>query len=101
MANNLNANPIFLDTVGATSAWTKPKLVRKFQWVNATGDIADGDTCVMVVNGVTMTGYVERPTDVGFQTPVLWEIDFGSDGITWGDFSLTTMGVGHIYIWLV
>lgn len=100
MANSLGTNPIFLDTTGATSEWTSSKLVKKFQWVNATGDIADGDTCVMVVNNVTMTAYVERPTDVGFQTPVLWEIDFGPNGVMWDSFSLTTMGVGHIHIWL-
>jgi len=109
MANNLNSNPLFLDTTGATSEWghyadpggTSAKQVKLFQWVGSGGDIADNDTCVMVVNGVTLTAAIERPTDVGFSPTVLWELDFGPSGISWNSFSLTTIGTGVVHIWLI
>ena len=44
MANNLTANPIVYDTVGATSAITTAKKINAIVW--SGGDTA-GDTCVI------------------------------------------------------
>ena len=101
MANILTGNPIFWDTAGATSAITDRKIVKLFQWIASGGDIADNDTCVIVVNGVTLTAAIERPTDVGFSPTVLWELNFGDNGMVWDSCSLTTMGTGQCHIWVI
>lgn len=99
MANNLNSNPLFVDT--AATLWTEsPKYVKLIQWVDDVGDMTDNDDCILTINGVALTGRIQRPTDVGFSHTVKWQIGPFNPGIPVSTFIVTTIDSGVIHIWL-
>ncbi len=97
MANSLLTNPKVLDTSGSTSAITTPIPIRLIQWIDDTGDIADGDDMVFVLNGATITTKVQKPSDVGDHSVVMYEANFGSKPFK-ATFSLTTLDGGQVVI---
>jgi hypothetical protein len=101
MANNLNSNPIYLDsTTGAT--WSGDKNVLLFQWVDDNADVAASDTCVFTVNGVTLTiaPQIEVTANYGALGPVIYQIGPFTRGVPWTDFTLSAIGHGAVHIWV-
>jgi len=101
MANQTAGNPLTYDsTTGAT--WSGTKYVREFQWINDAKDIADGDSCVIVVNGVTLTAAidVDVTANFGVNNAAVWTIGPFNPGIPWSDFTMSTLSHGVVHIWL-
>lgn len=89
-------NPWYSDTTGS---WTGTKYVRLFQWVELNEDIADGDQCQFVVNGITLDMEIQVGT-ITNPTGVLWQIGPFNPGIAWSDFSIAVLDAGAVHIWL-
>jgi hypothetical protein len=101
MANQTAGNPIIYDnTTGAS--WTGTKYVRLFQWVELNEDLADGDQCKFVVNGVTLDSEVQVEVTANFGTigSVIWNIGPFSPGVPWTDFTLSVLDAGAVHIWI-
>lgn len=96
MANNLNSNPIFIDT--NLSATTIDKAVQAIQWIDDNDDIADGDNVVMVINGVSVAIDAD---DISSTSPLPYSVEFTKpvhiDTIT----VTLTAGHGVVLLWLV
>lgn len=91
MANNLTANPIVYDTVGATSAITVAKKVKAIVW--AGGDTA-GDTCVIHTKA---SGDVVFSASIGTVGDTV--IFCPTEPIEAPGLYLTTLGGGIAYIY--
>ena len=99
MANQLTGNPMRVEA--AVTVWTKtPTFVRLIQWVDDAGDIVHDSTAVLTLNGCALTVMVQPLADqLGFGA-VVWQIGPFNPGICISDFVVTTLGTGHLHIWI-
>ena len=99
MASQTTSNPIRMEAAG--TAWSKtPKFVRLIQWVDDNGDLVHDSTLVLTLNGVALTAKIQPVNDqLGFGA-VAWQIGPFNPGVCISDFVVTTMGTGHLHIWI-
>lgn len=99
MANSTDSNPMRMEAAG--TLWTKtPKYVRLIQWVDDNGDLVHDSTAVLTINGVTLTVKIQPVADsLGFGA-VAWQLGPFNPGICISDFVATTLGTGHLHVWL-
>ena len=99
MTTQLTGNPMRVE--GAATLWTKtPKFVRLIQWVDDAGDLVHDSTAVLTINGCALTVKIQPVNDgLGFGA-VAWEIGPFNPGIAISDFVVTTLGTGHLHIWV-
>lgn len=101
MANNLNSNPIYIDTAGATSAITKRLYLRGVAWVSdETGgdhDIAADDDFLLhdAAGGDRIIG--KQAKSAGDDLYISWS---GPNGFPVDGIYVTTMDGGVCYIYL-
>jgi len=96
MANQLNSNPIIIDTTTGGS-WTGTKYVKEAKWIDDTGDMAADDILIMAVNCVTITAKVAA-IDAGPST-THWEFGPFDKGVPWNDLTVT-IPHGALVIWI-
>jgi len=107
MANTLTGNPIHADSAGTLwtsqkgdSAYSYPKKVRLIQWIDDNGDLVHDSTLVLTINGVALTAKIQPVNDqLGFGA-VAWQIGPFNPGIPIHTFIVTTMGTGHLHVWI-
>lgn len=98
MANSTNSNPLRYDTT--TGANFKNRIVRLIQWVDLNEDIADGDMCLMTINGVAVEAEIQIAADTaGLAGAVVWNIGPFNPGMKINSFVLTTLDGGAVYVW--
>lgn len=99
MADQLTSNPYRVEA--AATLWTKtPKYVRLIQWVDDNGDIIDDSTAVLTINGVALTVKLQLAANVSNYGVVVWQMGPFNPGICISDFVVTTLGTGHLHVWL-
>lgn len=86
---------------GAATLWTKtPKAVRLIQWVDDAGDIVDDSTAVLTINGVALTVKLQLEATISNYGVVVWELGPFNPGYIVSDFVVTTLGTGHLHVWI-
>ena len=95
MANQLYGNPIVFDTSGV--AWSGMKYVKQAQWVDDAGDIEQDSTCVILVNGTTITAQVADIDTTASTTH--WQLGPFNKGVPWEDVTIT-ISHGAVIIWI-
>jgi len=99
MANSTTTNPMRFEA--AATAWSKtPKSVRLIQWVDDNGDIVDDSTLVLTLNGCQLTTKLQLAANISNYGVVVWQMGPFNPGVVISDFVITTMGTGHLHIWL-
>ena len=101
MGNTLTSNPIHCDAAG--TLWTTsvpPKSVRLIQWIDDNGDLVHDSTLVLTINGVALTAKIQPLNDNLAFGAVAWQIGPFNPGISISSFVITTMGTGHLHVWL-
>lgn len=100
MASQTDSNPIRME--GAATVWNdNVRKVRLIQWVDDNADLADNSSLVLNINGVALTVVIQLDADdVSWKGAVAWQIGPFSPGIPVSDFVVTTMGTGHLHIWV-
>ena len=106
MANNLNSNPLFVDT--AAELWnstkgeqgSRGKSVRLVQWVDDNGDLVHDSTLTLIINGVTLVVKIQPVNDqLGFGA-VAWQLGPFNPGIYVSDFNVSVMATGNLHVWV-
>ncbi len=95
MANQLDSNPLRIDTAGTHSGLIN---VRQIQWVDLNEDIADSDELVMTINGVTVQCELQVTANE-VNNAVVWNIGPFNPGIAVKDFQVVTIEGGVVYVW--
>ena len=99
MANHTTGNPIRMEAAG--TVWSKtPKNVRLIQWVDDNGDIVDDSTLVLTLNGCALTTKLQLEANISNYGVVVWQMGPFNPGVSISDFVVTTMGTGHLHIWI-
>ena len=100
MADQTDSNPIRMEAAG--TPWSgKTKGVRLIQWIDDNGDIANDSTLVLNINGVALTAKIQIDATLSaLAGAVVWEMGPFNPGIPVSDFIVTTMGTGHLHIWI-
>lgn len=98
MANQVNANPLCFDAAGTKEGYL---LVREIQWVDDAGDIADGDSCVLTMNGVTMTFVMQLGAAPDLSSVVRWQVGPFNPPVKVENFTVTTLDHGAVHCWLL
>jgi len=95
------ARPASMPTVIAAAGVVTTETVnlRLFQWVDDAGDVADTNSCVVVINGTTLTAVVQKPSDVGDHNVVLWQIGPFNPGIPVKGINVSTLDKGGAHVW--
>jgi len=95
-------NPIHADAAG--TLWdadsSRPKSVRLVQWVDDNGELVHDSTLVLTINGITLTAKIQVLNDNVHFGAVAWEIGPFNPGIVVTSFVITTMGTGHLHVWV-
>ena len=99
MANSVYTNPIRMEAAG--TVWNKEnRKVRLVQWVDDNGDLVHDSTAVLTINGCALTVKIQPLNDaLGFGA-VAWQLGPFNPGIAIDSFVVTTLGTGHLHIWL-
>ena len=96
MANNLNSNPLFIDTnLAATSIQKK---VQAIQWIDDNDDIADGDNVVIAMNESTITLDAD---DISATSPLPYSVEFAAPVYVETLAVTLTSGHGVVLVWQV
>ena len=96
MANQLNSNPAVFDTTGSL---TGLKYIREIQWIDDSGNVANGEDLVLTINGVTVTRKVQMGSLVAPEGLHYHAGPF-NPGIPVTDFTVTTIDNGILVVWL-
>lgn len=93
------SNPIHADAAG--TLWSNEnKSMRLIQWVDDNGDLTHDSTLVLNINGIVLTVKIQPlANQLGFGA-VAWQIGPFNPGICISDFIITTMGTGHLHVWV-
>jgi len=83
----------------AVTAFDEMRLIRLVQWVDDAGDIVDGSTLVLTVDGCALTVLYQMVADKN-PNIVVWQIGPFNPGMLISSFVVTTMATGHLHIWL-
>ena len=99
MTSQKTGNPWRVE--GAETLWVKtPTRVRLIQWVDDNGDIVHDSTAVLTINGVALTVKVQPLNDQVAFGAVVWQIGPFNPGMLISDFVVTTLGTGHLHVWI-
>ena len=98
MGNDLNGNPMYVDT--AAALWTAgyPKSVRLIQWIDDAADIVDDDDLALAINGITFTGKIQLTANT-LNNICVWQLGPFNPGMPVQSFTVTTIDHGILYIW--
>ena len=98
MANQLTGNPLVFDSAGTKSGFL---MVRQIQWIDDNQDIADGDSLVLTMNGVTLTFVVQLAAAPDMDSVVVWQVGPFNPPVKIQDFTVTTLAHGAVHCWLL
>ena len=99
MANSVYTNPIRMEAAG--TVWNKEnRKVRLVQWVDDNGDIVNDSTAVLTINGCALTVKLQLEATISNYGVVVWQLGPFNPGIAIDSFVVTTLGTGHLHIWL-
>lgn len=102
MANQINSNPIVVDTAATIIAQgATTRSLRLIQWVDDDANIVSGSTLGITINGVTLTFTTLMETTANYgQVPlVAWQAGPFSPGINVNHLVVDDMDEGNIHIW--
>ena len=97
MGNSLTTNPMRIES--AVTAFDETRFLRLAQWVDDAGDIANDSTLVLTINSCALTVKYQMLADIS-PLIVLWQLGPFNPGMLIHTFVVTTMGTGHLHIWL-
>ena len=95
--SSLTTNPMRIDE--AVTAFDEARFLRLCQWVDDAGDIINDSTLVLTIDGCALTVKYQMLADIS-PLIVLWQIGPFNPGMLIRSFVVTTMGTGHLHIWL-
>lgn len=98
MANQLYGNPLVFDGTGAKSGTL---YVRQISWVDDNQDIEDGDSCVITLNGVTITLVAQLGVGPDLGNVVIWNAGPFNPPVKIVDFTVSTLSHGAVHCWLL
>ena len=94
--NETSGNPITIDTEDAI--WTSNKYVQLIQWIDNAAAIANNNTLVLAINGVTVTAKIAMTADT-INNAVVWSMQFAPP-MRIETFTVTTIDNGLLVIWI-
>jgi hypothetical protein len=97
MANQTSTNPLVYDAASG-SGWSGDRKVVLAQWIDDAADIADDDDLAIVVGGATIACKIQLTNNTA-NNVVMWEMAF-PNGMTWSNFSITTIDHGIFVVWV-
>jgi len=103
MANQINSNPIVIDTTNTTviASGATTRSLRLIQWVDDDANIANASTLGITINGVslTFTAAMETTANYGQVPLVAWQVGPFNPGINVSHLVVDDMAEGNIHIW--
>lgn len=99
MSNALTSNPKYIDTASGSTLSGLNKILL-IQWLDDAGDIADGEDLSMTMNGVTYAMKANKPSDVGDQPIIQYQLGPFPHGLAVKDFVVNTIDHGVVLVFV-
>lgn len=99
MANNLNSNPMYVDTAAVVLAGPSVSKIRAIQWIDDNADIADNADLDITFNTTTFHVKIQRATTPSGEGGTIYEMGSFNPGIPCGYLQVNIIDAGIVLIW--